>query len=88
MPLAGVGSRCLAAFVDFRGKYFEGGKTYKITPRRHCPCGITQRRRRNSLKTAADSAVGACKRRHRRGRFQTRVCADPSPYSLSKAPIW
>ena len=36
MRLTGIGSQYLGAFVDSKGEYFDGGKTYKVTlPPRH-----------------------------------------------------
>jgi hypothetical protein len=31
MRLTGIGSQYIAAFVDSKGEYFDGGKTYKVT---------------------------------------------------------
>ena len=31
MRLTGIGSQYLGAFVDSKGEYFDGGKTYKVT---------------------------------------------------------
>ena len=31
MRLTGIGSQYLGAFVDAKGEYFDGGKTYRTT---------------------------------------------------------
>jgi hypothetical protein len=37
MRLPGIGSQYIGAFVDSRGEYFDGGKTYKMTLPPHIP---------------------------------------------------
>ena len=39
MRLTDIGSQYLGAFVDSKGEYFDGGKTYKVTLPKDIPAG-------------------------------------------------
>ena len=75
MRLTGIGSQYLGAFVDAKGEYFDGSKTYKITLPQDIPAEILVLHRSTTT---------------RRARCSTRRSAIPAPAAraIPRPPPW